>query len=55
MDKSDSLAYTTIAMQELGYRQEEIEKLTNKMLEVLERYPEKDAENKADDILYGDH
>ncbi|MBA2176184.1 hypothetical protein H0266_14905 [Halobacillus locisalis] len=53
MDKSESLAYATIAMNELGYNRAEIEKITNKMYEILERVPETDAEMKADEILYG--
>ncbi|WP_157130861.1 hypothetical protein [Halobacillus mangrovi] len=52
MDKSDSLAYTTIAMNELGYSRREIESITNKMLEILEKLPEQEAENQADEILY---
>jgi Holliday junction resolvasome RuvABC DNA-binding subunit len=52
VEKSDSLAYTTIAMNELGYSRREIESITNKMLEIIENLPEKDAEDKADEILY---
>lgn len=53
MEKDDALAYTTIAMNEIGYSRREIESITNKMLEVFEQYQEKEAENKADEILYG--
>ncbi|QHE51713.1 hypothetical protein [Pontibacillus sp. HMF3514] len=52
MEKNDALAYTTIAMNELGYSRREIESITNKMLEVLEQYEEKEAEVKADEILF---
>ncbi|TGB03774.1 hypothetical protein [Halobacillus salinus] len=54
MERDDSLAYATIALKELGYGQREIEAITNKMLEVVDKMPENKAESEADKILF-DH
>jgi Holliday junction resolvasome RuvABC DNA-binding subunit len=52
VERSQALAYTTIAMQKLGYSKAEIEKVTNQMLEELKGYSEEFAEDRADEILF---
>ncbi|RSK29051.1 hypothetical protein EJF36_20385 [Bacillus sp. HMF5848] len=54
MEKTQALAYTTIAMSKLGYSRREIEQITNAMLEEFEVYTEGEAEDKADEIIFGD-
>lgn len=54
MDKGNALSYATIAMENLGYSQEEIERVTNAMLIEMDRVPEGSAADRADEIIYGD-
>lgn len=54
MEKRQAVAYTTIAMEKLGYSKEEIEKVTNAMLEELKSYTEEAAEDRADEILFNE-
>ncbi|GAA0488140.1 hypothetical protein GWK91_12140 [Virgibacillus sp. MSP4-1] len=49
-----AMAYTTIAMQKLGYTRREMESITNTMLEQYEIYGEDEAEQLADQILFED-
>ncbi|WP_157842723.1 hypothetical protein [Bacillus alkalisoli] len=52
MDTGQALAYTTIAMERLGYSKEQIENVTNEMLKELRIFHANTAENIADKILY---
>jgi hypothetical protein len=54
MEKSEAVAYTTIAMKKLGYDQAEIERVTNIMVAEFEEYTKEVAENRADKILFHD-
>ena len=52
MDTGQALAYTTIAMEKLGYTKEQIENVTNLMLKEMKVFYGDTAENIADKILY---
>ncbi|MCP8617928.1 hypothetical protein [Salirhabdus salicampi] len=52
MKKNHAMAYTTIAMKQLGYSKREIEQITNEMLSQFEKYGEEEVEDRADEILY---
>ena len=52
MDTGQALAYTTIAMEKLGYSKEQIENVTNLMLKEMKVFHGGNAENIADKILY---
>lgn len=54
MDKSQAVAYATIAMRKLGYDNVEIEKVTNAMVEEFEGYSQESAEDRADEILFNE-
>ncbi|MDX5474443.1 MAG: hypothetical protein LPK00_02800 [Bacillaceae bacterium] len=52
MDTGQALAYTTIAMEKLGYTKEQIENVTNLMLKEMKVLHGESAENMADKILF---
>lgn len=54
LELNHALAFTTIAMKKLGYSKGEIERVTNEMLEEGKNYSLDEAEDKADEILYGE-
>ena len=54
MDTGQALAYTTIAMERLGYSKEQIENVTNEMLKEMKLFQGKSAEDLADHILFED-
>jgi len=55
MEKSQAIAYATIAMKKLGYKEIDIEHVTNLMLEEFEETSREQAEDRADEIIYKDH
>ncbi|OLS40383.1 hypothetical protein [Bacillus sp. MRMR6] len=55
MDTGQAIAFTTLAMKNLGYKQAEIEAVTNAMLQEIETHAGEYAVEKADNILYGDN
>lgn len=54
MKKKHAIAYTTVAMNKLGYSREEIEKITNMMLSVFDTHSPEEVENIADSVLFGE-
>lgn len=52
MDTGQAIAFATVAMKNLGYKQEEIEKVTNEMLQEIETHAGEYAVQQADKILY---
>jgi Holliday junction resolvasome RuvABC DNA-binding subunit len=54
MDTGQAIAFATVAMKNLGYKQTEIEAVTNAMLEEIETHAGEYAVEKADEILYGE-
>lgn len=49
-----SISYATIALEKLGYSPSEIEKITNKIVEVMNTSSIDEAEARADEIIYED-
>jgi Holliday junction resolvasome RuvABC DNA-binding subunit len=52
LERNQAIAYTTIAMNKLGYSRREIESITNKMLDEFEECEVTEAEDRADEILF---
>ncbi|MED4018622.1 hypothetical protein ACWE42_03210 [Sutcliffiella cohnii] len=54
MEVNEIIAYTTIAMERLGYSREEIENVTNEILVEVKKYSVQTAEQLADAIIFNE-